>query len=341
MGGVGVATGNRYASFTNPALLTTADETHEWFLLLPTVGQYVGDRDKVEDNLAAFQQAADTLASVPTATNRNVVQARLNALNGGLYREGNNTAIMLAIPSRILSGAAFLNVYDHSTAQPQIGGDDLSDPVQYNSSLTQRGVRVLENGVSAAWPLEANAPWKHNLSVGFNAKFLLIEGYGYSEPLRNAAVDIDRDDRKTDAQFQFDLGLLKELGVWKLGLVVRNILPGRYDYGASGETFKFAPQLRAGFAYQSRRTVLELDLDLTKNAAIGSAEPTQIVALGGEWYPWRWLGLRAGYRQNLTGTQVGYGALGVGLRVNAVHIDVAAFAGDEDKGFAAQLGFQF
>ena len=28
MGGVGVATGNRFASFNNPALLTTADEIH-------------------------------------------------------------------------------------------------------------------------------------------------------------------------------------------------------------------------------------------------------------------------------------------------------------------------
>ena len=299
MGGVGVATGARYAAFNNPALLTTADEIHEWFLVVPTVGQQIGDPDQVEDELAAFQQAATVLDATDNAGNQAAVQTHLTALDGSLYRYSGNAAGMLAIPSRILSGAAFFNVYEASTARPVIGGDDLTVP-SYASTLTQRGFRVTENGVAAAMPMEAEKGWMHNLAVGFAAKFLLVEAYGYDDALRTAKVDIDRTGLKTGSQFTVDLGILKEIGVWKLGLAAKNLLPGNYEYGNSGDKFKIEPQLRAGFAYQSRYSVVELDIDLTENKPVGFALPSQIAALGWEWRTWRWLALRAGYQQNLT-----------------------------------------
>ena len=344
MGGVGVATGSRYAAFNNPALLTTADEIHEWFMLVPTVGRQLGDPDKVDDGLTAFQDAADTLDAAPTAGNAAAVQARLDALTDTQYRYGHNAAVMLAIPSRILSGAAFVNVYGYSTARPIIGGDDVtSDPANpvYNSTLEQRGVRVLENGFAAAKVLEDEKGWLADVAIGFSAKFLLVEGYGYSDPLRLAQVDIDRSGRKNGAQFAFDLGVLKEIGVWKLALTAKNLVPGRYDYGTSGDKFKLDPQLRAGFAYKSRRSVLELDLDLSENAPIGADSASQIVALGWEWQPWRWFTLRAGFNHNLTGTEASYGSLGLGVLMGIIYIDAAAYTGDEGDGVAAQLNLQF
>jgi hypothetical protein len=342
MGGVGVATGARYAAFNNPALLTTADEIHEWFVVVPTISQQIGDPDQVEDELAAFQQAATVLDGSNTLANRNAVQTHLDALDGSLYRHSGNAAVMLAIPSRILSGAAFFNVYEASTARPVIGGDVLTAPTTYASTLAQRGFRVAENGVAAALPMEAEKGWMHNLAVGFAAKFMLVEAYGYEDTLRTAEVDINRTGLKTGSQFTFDLGVLKEIGVWKLGVVVKSLLPGNFEYGSSGDKFRIEPQLRAGFAYQSRYSILELDIDLTENKPVGFALPSQIAALGWEWQTWRWLTLRAGYQQNLTGDEAAYGSLGLGVIFgDAVYLDVAGFTGNEGEGLSAQLGVQF
>jgi hypothetical protein len=343
MGGVGVATGSRYAAFNNPALLTTADESHEWFLLLPTVGAQIGDPDKLKNGLSNFQEAADRLAANPTAQNANLVQASIDALEGRHYRQSRNAALMVAIPSRILSGAIFFNVYETSTARPVIGGDVLADPAnpQYSSTLAQRGYRIVENGVSGARLINASSAWMSNMAVGFNAKFLLVEAYGYEGPLRAADVDITRKGRSSSSQFAFDVGVHKEIGVWKLALMVKNIVPGNYSYGDSGEKFRIEPQARAGFAYQSRRAIWELDIDLTENGPIGFDSPTQFAAIGWEWQPSRYLALRAGYSQNMLGTKAATSSGGFGFLIGGLHVDLAAFSGDESDGVSAQLGLQF
>ena len=342
MGGVGVATGARYAAFNNPALLTTSDEIHEWFLLAPTVSQQIGDPDKVEDELLAFQQAATVLDVTNNPANQAAVQSHLNALDGSLYQRSGNVAGILAIPSRILSGAAFFNVYEASTARPEVGCDVLAAPTYAACNLAQRGLRVAENGIAAAKTLEANKGWMRNLAVGLSTKFLLVEAYGYAEPLRSAEVNVDRAGRKIGSQFAFDVGVLKEVGVWKFALVAKNIVPGNYKYGSSGDEFKIEPQVRAGFAYQSRHSILELDIDVLENDPVGFALPSQMLAIGWEWQTWRWLALRAGYQQNLSGDEAAYGSLGLGMIFSdTVHLDIAGMAGEEGEGLSAQLGVQF
>ena len=123
--------------------------------------------------------------------------------------------------------------------------------------------------------------------------------------------------------------------------MAKNIVPGNYKYGDSGDVFKIEPQLRAGFAYQSRYSVLELDIDLLENDPVGFGSASQIAALGWEWQVWQWLTLRAGYNQNLTGNEASYGSAGIGLLISTLQIDVAAYSGDESEGVSAQLGLQF
>ncbi len=342
MGGVGVATGARYATFNNPALLTTAEEQREWFLMAPAMGRQRGDPDKLEDNLSSFQQAADRLDANPTIVNRDAVLARLSIMDGDIYREGGNNALLLAIPGRLLSGAAYIHSYDWATARASIRNDNLSDPTnpQYSSRIEHRGARVLENGVSAAKSI-SGAGWRRQMAVGFNLKFLFVEGYGYTEDIRTAKPRIDRNQYSSGAAFNVDVGLVKEFGVWKLGLMAKNLLAGSFEYGDTGDTFDIGPQLRAGFAYQSRRTVLELNLDLMRNQAAGYDSATQMLSLGTEFKPWRWLALRAGYQQNLTGTQAGAASLGMGLEIGFLSLDAAGSYSEEQIGAHAQLGFQF
>ncbi len=339
MGGVGVASGPQFAVFNNPALLTAADETHEWFLLAPTLSRQLSDPGNIEDNLTAFQQAADRLDSNNTSANQAAVQQRLNALDGSLYSASRNTGFVLAIPGRILSGAAFFNVYEVSTAQPLIGGDNLATP-SYTSTLAQRGLRIVENGVATATSLNGSG-WMQNVTIGFSVKFLLVSGYGSADPLRSADTNINRIDSKNGGQFTFDIGLLKEFGVWKIGLVAKNIVPGNYKYGDSGDVFEIEPQLRTGFAYQSRYSVVELNIDLLENDPVGFGSASQIAALGWEWQTWQWLTLRAGYNQNLAGNEASYSSAGIGLLISALQIDVAAYSGNEGDGISAQLGLQF
>jgi hypothetical protein len=344
LSGASVATGSVAAPFNNPAVLTTADEIHEWFVLLPAAGYELGDPDKVKDGLDAFQEAADALAADPTTGNANTVQNRLDALREGIYQEGYNLTVMIAIPSRILSGAAYINVYNRFNAQADIGGDDLSDPTSpvYASTLSHRGIRVLENGFSSAKLLEGGDAWWDDLAVGFSVKMLLVESYGYTTTdLTSAETTLDLDERRNGSAFNLDLGIHREWGVWNVGLVGKNLFPARFDLGNTGEQVEIGPQWRLGLAYQGRYTVLELDVDLVENEALGFESPTQWAALGWEQQFGPWFALRAGFRQNLVGTEAASGSLGVGLLLGSFHLDLAGYMGNEVDGANLQLGFTF
>ncbi len=342
MGGVGVASGSQYASFNNPALLATAGEEHDWFLISPTLGRQRGDPDSLKDHLDDLQSAMDDLAASPTTANAAAVQARIDDLRDARYRAGGNTAVLLAIPSRLLSGAAFIHLYDWATSEARIGGDDLTDPAnpQYRSGLRHRGIRVLENGVSTATTFSGHG-WRQGLAVGFNFKFQFLQGYGYDETVDVARAGLRHNDYRSTGNFNADLGILKSMGVWKLGLMVRNLANAKVDYGDSGERFELTPQARAGFAYQSRRTVVEMDVDLLQYDPIGADDPQQSIALGLEQRVWHWLTLRTGWQQNLRGKQAGGPSLGLGLSMGPLLIDLAAYHTQQLDGAHAQIAFQF
>lgn len=340
MGGVGIASGTHNAVFNNPALLTTADEIHEWFLLLPAVTQEQFDPDDLEDNLEIFQDAANVLDMVNNPGNQNAVQSSLNELDGIEYHISKDVSVMLAIPSRILSGAVFLNAYESYSANPVIGGDNLTIPT-YASTLTHRGIRVIENGVSAARVLDPNNGWADNMAVGFSAKFMLLETYNYETGLRSADVKVDGSQGNNGSQFGLDIGMIKEFGVWKVALVGKNIIPGEYDLTGSDEKLKIDPQLRAGFAYESRLSVVELNIDLLKNDPVGFESEIQSAAIGWEYRPRSFYALRAGANKNLVGTKSGYLSAGFGLYFGGVHFDIAGYRGTDSLGMSGQLGFQF
>lgn len=341
LAGVGVATGSQSAAFNNPALLTTADEIHEWFVLLPAATYEVGDPDELKDGLEAFQDAAAVLEGDPSAANRTEVQNRLDAMQESVYQEEKSLSVLVAIPSRILSGAAFLNIYKRYNTQASIGGDDLNDPPSYASTLKHRGIRVLENGFSAAKLLEDRKAWWDGISLGFSVKMQLVEGYGYATNIRTAETELDANQRRNGSAFNLDLGIHREWGVWNLGLVGKNLFPTKFDLGDTGEQVELGPQWRLGLAYQGRLTMLELDVDLMENKALGFEGPNQVAALGWEQNFGRWFAFRLGYEKNLVGTEAGSASLGLGFVFGAFHLDLAGQTGDELDGVSAQLGFTF
>ena len=343
MGGVGVATGVRNAPFNNPALLSTSRQQHDWVLVAPIMGRQATYPDTLQDSLDVFQAAARALDNNPgDPTLQDTVASSLTDMQDGLSQTRGNAALTIAIPSSILSAAAFINVYDWANARATIDSNDIDNPggPTYASAIDHRGGRVLENGITMAKPLRAGG-WRRQMAVGFNVKLIFAEGYGYSENIRNAKTSINRGDYSTGAAFDLDLGLIKEFGVWKLGLVGKNLFSNSFRYGNTDESFKIAPQVRAGLAYQSRRTVLEFNVDVLPNAAVDYDTETQMAALGLEFKPWPWIALRGGYQQNMTGTRLGTSSAGLGLSMGFLTADIAASYNTQQRGAHAQLSFQF
>ena len=179
------------------------------------------------------------------------------------------------------------------------------------------------------------------IMVGVTGKLSLLESYGYSEPIATASLDLDGDQALRDSELNLDIGFSKEYGVWKTGLVFKNIFSQENNLGSSGETYRLGPQIRAGIAYQSRRALVELDVDLMKNDGIGFASDTMLAALGWEWRMFPAFMLRLGYTQNLVGdTEATYSG-GIGLRMWALQLDGAFIGGKDGEGVYAQASWEF
>ncbi|EJN4387982.1 conjugal transfer protein TraF, partial [Escherichia coli] len=69
----------------------------------------------------------------------------------------------------------------------------------------------------------------------------------------------------------------------------------------------------------------------------------QFAAIGAEFNAWKWVQLRAGYRQNLASNDGSAFTAGVGVSpFDVVHLDLAGLAGtDNNYGAIAQLQFTF
>ena len=334
MGGVGIVANARNAAYHNPALLATNIEDYDAVLLAPTYGQATTDPDKVEQSLDDLQKAA--LGSDATK-----IQSKLDLLKDTVYEQDTTRSLALIVPSTIVGTSAFVNSYNYNTVQATIGGDNLSTvPPTYVSTLDHRAVKLTELGASAGTLLDLSDGVFGGMQIGVSAKFLLLQTYGYSEPVNTANLGLNDNQLQRNSMFNFDVGMLREFGVWKLGLVVKNILSKDFKYGRQSDTFSIAPQARLGIAYQSRRTLLEFDTDLTQNKGIGYGEDNAYAAVGWEYQVYSTVFVRAGARQNLAGNKLASGSFGLGLGFWGFELDVAAVSSSQEKAAYANLSYK-
>lgn len=328
MAGVGVASGAHNAVFYNPALLATNDERYDWAITAPGRAEVKSDPGDLEAGLDVFK--------------RNATAGSLAALKNDLYSESNSTFATMMIPSTILSGAVYFLRYDYHTVKATIGGDDLAaDPPDYQSTLNHKGVGVVENGFTVARLTTTPLFNIGDIQLGFTGKLMLIQGYGYRESIETGSLSIDEDQVARTSKFNIDIGLTKEYGIWKLGIVARNVLGGSALYGAGGESFDLGPQVKAGIARKTRHSLFEFDLDLTENDAVGYNKGTQFGAVGWEYELFPEYYLRFGYRQNLVGDQLATGTFGLGIRLWGLVLDMAILSNEDEQGFFGQLGMKF
>ena len=340
MGGVGVATDPRNAVFFNPALLVTDDENYDWYTMLPSYSRAIADADQLEEGYNNFLVAANNLYISQSQEDATAAEEALAALKDNSYRKRTNTTVVLGVPSVILSGAFHVNVSEIHSVTTDIGTPDFNDLTspQYNSTLNHKGVNILEMGFSSALPFRTRFLGLGDIKLGAGVKMLLIEGIGYSEEVEFGSLQLSEKGKfKTTSLFNFDFGFSKEVGVWKSGLALKNIISKDIVLGDTGETYSIDPLVQAGLAYRSRLTYFEVDVDLTKTHQLGLEDKNQFASVGWEYELVSWLYLRLGAQYDLGGENLTTGTYGIGIDINGFEIDAAVMTNEEEESFYAQL----
>jgi hypothetical protein len=135
-------------------------------------------------------------------------------------------------------------------------------------------------------------------------------------------------ERFDNAEWSVDLGLMIPTKRMRLGLVARNLFFNKFPVLAppEGAAAEIGPglQLRAGVAYSAdSRTLAALDLDLTNNRIEGSERKTRSLSLGIERWMTSWLAIRSGTTR-VADEELGFVfALGTGIRLPFMNLDVA------------------
>lgn len=310
MGGAGIAHGISNAAFYNPALAALEPEKLDWYLLAPSNGEIELDPDEVEKAL----KAGDLSGSV-----------------GHVYQKYEYDSLQITIPSPVLGGSLYVADYDFRTAKVVRDGVD--------DFLEHRSLEVFELGFSAAKLVDIL--WFESVMLGGTTKISLFKSYGYRDPAASATFTLDDAQAKRDSELNFDFGLSKEYGVWKTGFVIKNMLKHENSLGDSNDKYSLGPQMRAAVAYQSRRAIVEFDLDLLKSDGVGYSSDTLYAALGWEWRMFPAFMLRFGYSQNLADAKLATVSGGIGLKLWSLQLDVSASANEDGAGAFMQAGWLF
>jgi hypothetical protein len=215
---------------------------------------------------------------------------------------------------------------------------DLEEP-PFASRIEVRGAVVREIGVSFAREFHGRSM---NWALGITPKYQKVSTFDYSvNPQDEEDIDADTG-RKDYSDFNFDIGVAKELGSgFRAGLVGRNMISRSYTTVLDNK-IELKPQYRLGLSHHSSWSTLALDVDLNKSTPIAFEQEGQFVGLGFEFDVWNFVQLRVGYRGDLKGNYDGVPSVGFGLALAWLHLDAAvARRGNDEVMGAVQLGLRF
>jgi len=330
MGSIGVASGSRYSQFNNPALLPFEIPFVAWHFSIGG-GQFTTDPDDFEKGFKEFQ----------SAINVNIAQTELLKLADQKFDEIVVKSVAVSIPSKVLGGAVFLNKYVIKSVMANVGAIDISDPLmpEYNSTLEKRGLSVVEQGISFAQIFKEGEGGVDTWSIGLSPKLVLAKTSSASEDIVNTNIGISFSGVTTESAFNIDVGIFRELGRYKMGAVLKNIVPMEFKF-TDGQVIKIKPQLKAGLGYAKRKSSWEINLDLTPNDGMVFTNESAYLSMGTEYILSRVLRLRAGYRQNLLEDNDATLSIGIGVGFT-LRIDIGAFKGDDEVGVIGQIGADF
>jgi len=254
--------------------------------------------------LAACQSAASGAGSIATC------QADLTAAQTALTK----AQTTMTDASTTVSG----NATGISNAANTVNGN-----TKMQSVVHLRGVAVTEYGMSISHGMVSNdVAWSWGITPKVMQMRLYDTTIGSSSSLSGATSS---DYLAYYSTLNFDAGIAKTyLNGWRTGLVVKNVIPQTFDFKnaptagatpvADGSKLNLSPQVRAGISYEQINWFnLALDADLTKNDPAGLENPSQYVAVGGEFSTSGWAQIRAGYRADLINSALNQVSIGLGI----------------------------
>jgi hypothetical protein len=307
LGGAGVAIDVRNAPFANPALMATGDENYDWIIMLPSRGEIESEVDEFDPGLISDQDV--------------ISKSRFNSVS-------------VVVPNETISAVAFFKKIEYESAKFKLGSP---------SVVEHRAIIVQEQGVSLAKLLHDPyiIPFQ-DVMFGVNMKLSLIKAYGYDDPVIGGGSSFDPSQGVDQTgSVNFDIGLAKEYGVWKMGLVVKDVFSFEHEYADSKEFYKVKPLIRIGFAYLSRKTLWEIDGDVTTNLGVVHQSETKFIAMGFEhellpgWY------IRFGLRKNTVGDELTTQTAGIGFNYFGIEINFATLKNSVEQGGFSQIIVEF
>lgn len=210
----------------------------------------------------------------------------------------------------------------------------------FTSSFQFQGALMNEFGVTLARDFGIGS---RRLAIGITPKVVEVTTYDYVVTVQDEEDVALEDTEQTHDNVNMDLGMALQLSDdWRLGATARNLVSQSYGT-VEGREIELNPQLRAGLSYDRQFYTLAADVDLTENQAMGFGPDTRFVSLGGEFRPLSWINLRAGYRMNLSSSELVDDVVSVGFGVSPgpLQIDVGVAGSDNEASGFFQLGLVF
>ncbi|MFT7559540.1 MAG: hypothetical protein ACI93R_001451 [Flavobacteriales bacterium] len=217
-------------------------------------------------------------------------------------------------------------------------GGQLTNPEDNISSSAQ-----IDSLVISEWGVALSREFwlgKFPIALGITPKIMRVDVF--SETLTYGDTDFDyQDDKVSYFRMNADIGVAVPLGKhFRLGLAAKDIKPESYET-VNGDIIDVQPRARFGAAFLSRRFDLAFDIDLQKNASLGSDLGRQEVSAGLEYRVLRWMDLRVGYRQDLEGVREPTLSSGLKFKAGPLITEFAYSFSDELQGGSLQLGWAF
>lgn len=210
----------------------------------------------------------------------------------------------------------------------------------FTSSFQFQGALMNEFGFTLAQDFGIG---NRRLAIGITPKVVEVTTYDYMVTVQDEQDVEFADTEQTHDNVNVDLGMALSLTEnFRLGATARNLVSQNYGT-VEGREIELKPQVRAGLSYDRRFFTVAADVDLTENQAMGFGPDTRFVSLGGEFRPLSWIQLRAGYRMNLSSSELvdDVASVGFGLSPGPLQIDVGVAGGDNEAAGFLQFGLVF
>lgn len=340
MGGAGMAAALDNGSQTNPSLMVSRTRKPAEFMQYFSGHLTVVDPDRLDKALQDFQSVAAT--SGPVTANQ------LSALADKQQRWEYSTNVGTVIFAKDTATSVVLKAYSFQHANVKVDGTDVATlnssapvPDPYQSTLQQRGVSVVEAGISFAHRINVSSRGVGELLLAYTPKYVLAKLHDGNEPVDSGSVSQVNASGENRSQFNVDIGVAKEFGrLWSVGGVVKNLLP--MHMGEGDNRARLGPQLRVGGALNPRWGTIAADLDLLPNEAIGkSIAMSQVLATGVALPISENTRFRVGYRHDLRGGLEDSLTMGVGAQGAFLRAELLVIRQGGGIGGGMQLGLIF